>query len=243
LLARTDTQDLFRAERQQAEASLESSSSGAAGGAAIAMGEHSSTAASRGERKRNYARAALAEHRHKAREERGDEGILAGHPARRGVIAALVLSIATSGMATMSGAFAKAVETLTARNVSLHQYEFSLGLILIPMLAGVVELYGSVEAARVNRMEITMAVTAGAIIQMILLIVPILVLVGLTTGHPLALVFTPIEILIVGVATVIFIQLSRDGELTWLKGIQLCGLWALVACASLFLPPHLTLTP
>jgi len=143
----------------------------------------------------------------------------------------------------MSGAFAKAVESLTSRNEGLHQYEFFLGLILIPLLAGVVELYGSVWAARVNRMEITMAVTAGATIQMILLVVPILVLVGLNTGHPLALVFKPIEIIIVGVATVMFIQLSRDGELTWLKGMQLCGLWALVACATLFLPPHLTLTP
>lgn len=241
LLARTDTQDLFRAERQQAEARLEASSLGAAGGTASARGEHSSAAASRGERRRIYARAALAEERRrKAREEH------AGHlawRAWRGVIAALVLGIATSGIATMSGAFAKAVESLTSRNVGLHQYEFFLGLILIPLLAGVVELYGSVWAARVNRMEITMAVTAGATIQMILLVVPILVLVGLNTGHPLALVFKPIEIIIVGVATVMFIQLSRDGELTWLKGMQLCGLWALVACATLFLPPHLTLTP
>jgi Ca2+:H+ antiporter len=108
-------------------------------------------------------------------------------------------------------------------------------LILIPVLAGVVELYGSVGAARENRMEITMAVTAGASIQMILLVVPVVVLVGLFTEHPLDLVFTPIEVIVFGASTFIFMLLSRDGESTWLEGVQLCALWALVAVAALFI--------
>ena len=99
----------------------------------------------------------------------------------------LVLGVATAGVAAMSEHFAGSVEEIVTQFAVLKQYEFFLGLILIPLLAGVVELYGSVGAARENRMEITMAVTAGATIQMILLVVPILVLVGLNTGHPLDL--------------------------------------------------------
>ena len=76
-------------------------------------------------------------------------------------------------------------------------------------------------------MEITMAVTAGASIQMILLVVPILVLVGIFTGHQLDLVFSPIEVIVFGGSTFIFMLLSRDGESTWLEGVQLCpvGRW------------------
>jgi Ca2+:H+ antiporter len=86
-------------------------------------------------------------------------------------------------------------------------------------------------------MEITMAVTAGATIQMVLLVVPILVLTGLVTNHPLMLVFTPLNIIMFGAATFIFMLLGRDGESTWLEGVQLVTLWLLVAVIAVFLYP------
>jgi Ca2+:H+ antiporter len=70
---------------------------------------------------------------------------------------------------------------------------------------------------------------------MILLVVPVLVLVGLFTGHTLDLVFNPIEVIIFGASTFIFMLLSRDGESTWLEGVQLCSFWALVAVAAIFI--------
>jgi len=157
------------------------------------------------------------------------------HPALRGLLAVLVLAVATAGVASMSENFARSVEEMVKLNGTLKDYDVFLGLILIPILAGVVELYGSVGAARENRMEITMAVTAGASIQMILLVVPVLVLVGIFTGHQLDLVFTPIEVITFGASTFIFMLLSRDGESTWLEGVQLCTFWALVAVAAFFI--------
>ena len=163
----------------------------------------------------------------------------AGHRVLRGLIAAVVLAVATAGVASMSEAFAKQVERLLGDNPQFKPYEFFLGLILIPVLAGIVELYGSIETARENRMEITMAVTAGASIQMILLVVPILVIAGYIAGpsHALALVFQPLHIIIFGASTFIYMLLSRDGESTWLEGAQLCTLWLLVAVTALFLHP------
>lgn len=188
-------------------------------------------------RERIYAKAGRIEQRRRKREERGEEGPLAGKPILRGLIAALVLGIATAGVATMSESFAESVKGTVELNPALEPYQFFLGLILIPVLAGIVEFYGSVESARENHMEITMAVTAGATIQMILLVVPILVLVGALTGHPLDLIFQPLNVIVFGVATFIFMLLSRDGESTWLEGIQLCAVWLLVAITAFFLPP------
>jgi Ca2+:H+ antiporter len=236
-----DTQALFREEREQAEQRL--AATGAAYAAApvtVAIAtsaraeERESTA-----RARRYARAGVLEERRKAREARGELGLLAGHRVLRGIAAAVVLAVATAGVASMSEAFAQSVERLLADNPQFHPYEFFLGLILIPVLAGLVELYGSVETARNNRMEITMAVTAGASIQMVLLVVPILVLTGLATNHHLMLVFTPLDIIVFGASTFIFMLLGRDGESTWLEGVQLVTLWLLVAVIAIFLYPKL----
>lgn len=183
---------------------------------------------------RVYAKAGLLEHKRRQREKRGEQRLFHNRPLLRGLVAVLVLGIATTGVAAMSEHFAGSVEEIVQNFTVLKHYEFFLGLILIPLLAGVVELYGSVGAARENRMEITMAVTAGATIQMILLVVPILVLVGLNTGHPIPLQFSPLEIITFGAATFIFMLLSRDGESTWLEGAQLCTLWALVAIVAGF---------
>ncbi|MFI5273121.1 MAG: hypothetical protein ACHQ4H_08840 [Ktedonobacterales bacterium] len=201
---------------------------------AVAVAERpSGEAASR----RIYAKAGLLEHKRRLREQRGERGLFHQHPLLRGLVAVLVLGIATAGVAAMSESFAHSVEDLVTTNPALRGYEFFLGLILIPVLAGMVEIYGSVSAARENRMEITMAVTAGATIQMILLVVPVLVLVGMFVGTPLPLVFAPLDIIIFAAATFIFMLLSRDGESTWLEGTQLTAVWLLVAVVALFFPP------
>ncbi|MGZ3668030.1 MAG: calcium/proton exchanger, partial [Ktedonobacterales bacterium] len=61
--------------------------------------------------------------------------------------------------------------------------------------------------------------------------------VGALTGHPLDLIFQPLNVIIFGVSTFIFMLLSRDGESTWLEGVQLCAVWLLVAITAFFLPP------
>jgi Ca2+:H+ antiporter len=222
IASQPDTLALFASERLSAEQRLHEDQNRAA-------------SPGRGNGRGIYARAGLIEEKRRKREEQRSGGILGGRPLLRGLVALLVLAVATAGVAAMSEGFAHSTEELIKLNGALKDYDVFLGLIFIPILAGVVELYGSVGAARENRMEITMAVTAGASIQMILLVVPVLVLVGLFTGHTLDLAFNPIEVIIFGASTFIFMLLSRDGESTWLEGVQLCSFWALVAVAAIFI--------
>ena len=185
------------------------------------------------------ARAQLAAEKRAAREESGEKRFLGEHKIARGLLAVLILGVAAAGVVVMSEHFADSVKEMVETNTTLKDYEFFLGLILIPVLAGVVELYGSVGMARRKKMDITMAITAGASIQMILLVVPILVLVGWLTGHPLSLVFTPLNVIVFGASTFAFMLLSRDGESTMLEGVQLVALWLLLAVIAIYLPPNI----
>jgi Ca2+:H+ antiporter len=225
-----DTQALFQQERAAALARL-----GGAGGSAVAV-------ADRPPERRRHARGQLLAEKRAARAERGEQGFLAGHAVLRGLLAVVVLGVSTAGVASMSEHFAQSIETglkvfPTILGQRTESYEFFLGLIVIPVVAGLVELYGTVGMARRKKMEITMAVTAGASIQMILLVVPVLVVVGFATGHPLNLVFQPLAVIVLGASTFAFMLLSRDGESTLMEGVQLMSLWLLLAVTILVLNP------
>lgn len=218
------TQALFRQERDQAEYELT---------------QRVERATPRRTAKAEYAEIKRRERRKQAAGEGEGErkkGILGLHPIIRGLIALVVLGVAALGVVYMSEAFAGSVELLARENEQFIN-PFFVGLIVIPVVGGLVEMYGTTGMARRNLMEVVMGVTAGASIQMILVIVPILVIVGHFSHHPLMLIFAPLEIIIFGAATFLFMLLTRDGESTILEGIQLCSLWALLAATAYFLPP------
>ncbi|MDE3230755.1 MAG: hypothetical protein KGO05_12825 [Chloroflexota bacterium] len=216
---------LFRAERAQAEYELQ---------------QHAAQRTPQRTAKAEYVAIKRRERAERRRATGGEgaekAGILGWHPAWRGLIAVAVLAVAALGVVYMSEAFAGSVELLAHENEQFVN-PFFVGLIVIPIVGGLVEMYGTTGMAKRNLMEVVMGVTAGASVQMILVVVPVLVIVGHFTGHPLYLIFAPLEIVIFGAATFLFMLLTRDGESTILEGIQLCSLWALLAATAYFLPP------
>jgi Ca2+:H+ antiporter len=73
-------------------------------------------------------------------------------------------------------------------------------------------------------------------VQIALFVTPLLVFLSYPLGHPLNLVFTPFEMLAVGLGVAIFAYLVMDGETNWYEGIQLLALYAIIAVALYFLP-------
>ncbi len=233
---------LFSDERQQAEAELAARSGHAISASRLVESAPKKSAKARYAEEKRKARklsaAARAAERGVESAEGEAEGFLHRHKWLRIVLALVILGLAATGVVYMSEAFAGSVEFIGS------QYEhyvngFFLGLILIPVVGGAVELFGATGMARRNLIEITMGVTAGASIQMVTVVVPILVIVGYLTNHPLLLNFNPLEVIIFVAGSFLFMLLSRDGEATILEGIQLCSLWALLAAAAFFLPPAL----
>jgi len=230
LAEQPDTQALFSEEREQAEGRLED----------MDAHLHPKLRQARERRARHKQHGHGAAHAgahggHAGGEEQ--EGVLERSKGLRGALALLILAVSITGVVAMSEQFAHAAEGLVGKDGPLNAYEFFFALVIIPVVGGVVELYGTTGSARANRMELVMATTAGATIQMILLVVPVIVLVGAIYQHPLDLVFKPLEIIIFGAATFTFMLLSRDGESSILEGVQLIALWCLLALTALFLPP------
>ena len=61
--------------------------------------------------------------------------------------------------------------------------------------------------------------------------VPVLVFFGLLVGQPLTLVFTPLEVVSVGVGVLIASYIALDGKSNWVEGLQLVSVYLIVAIA------------
>src|SRR5438128_2671786 len=76
---------------------------------------------------------------------------------------------------------------------------------------------------------------AGASTQVALFVAPVMVFISLLLGHPMDFVFTGFEIGAVFIATLIVAVISRDGHSNWLEGLQLIGVYVIIALAAFFL--------
>lgn len=238
LPASTDVHALFEEERERAEARLAAEAS-AAGSFVASTGVTQSTATSAAApalpRKRIDPKGMRLEIKKQEREDRGEgnRGVFALHPIVRGLIAVAVLAAAAAGVVVMSEQFVGTIEPVA--ETFLGGNELFVGLIIIPVIGGVVEVTGAVGMARRNRMEITMAVTAGASIQMILLVAPVLVLVGASLGLEFNLVLQPLALATFLASSFVFMLLGRDGQSSLLEGVQLIAFWVLVASTAFFI--------
>ena len=65
---------------------------------------------------------------------------------------------------------------------------------------------------------------------------PILAFLSPLLGHPLDLVFTPLELVSLGAAVVVTAFVVLDGESNWLEEAMLCGVYVIAALAFFFSP-------
>ena len=156
-----------------------------------------------------------------------------GH-APFGRIASLVLLVvSTAAVAFVSEAFVGAIEPLTEEfGIS----ELFVGVILVPIVGNIAEHIVGVQIAYKNNMDFSMAISLGSSIQVALLVTPILVFLGPLLGHPLRLVFTPLELGALAAAVVVTGFVALDGKSNWLEGAMLTGVYVIAAIAFFFSP-------
>ena len=153
-------------------------------------------------------------------------------PATWSVLTAvLVLGLATAGVVVESELLVHAIEPVT---VSLGLSQTFLGLIVIPIIGNAAEHATAVTVARKGKLDLSLQIALGSSTQVALLVAPLLVLAGVLLGQPLSLLFTPLEVLALGLATVIVSIITLDGESHWFEGVQLLSLYAMVAAAAYF---------
>ena len=157
----------------------------------------------------------------------GGHGEPEGHagPSWSGRVAVAVLLGAALLLAVLSEILVSAIEPFVD---TFGLSAFFVGVVLIPTIGNLAEHLVAVQLAWKNKMEFAMAVTFGSSLQVALFVAPVLVLLGVLTGQPMDLVFTPLEIAAVAAAVGISALIAIDGESNWLEGALLILVYAIL---------------
>lgn len=137
----------------------------------------------------------------------------------------LLLAVATAGVAVLSEILVGSIEPVTT---ALHWKPAFVGLVFIPLIGGLPEYFNTISMALDKRINMVLAASAGSSIQIALLMAPILVLVSLVMPKRLDLVFSVVELAVLGLATFLFGEITKDGELVWLEGFLLILLYTMM---------------
>lgn len=142
-----------------------------------------------------------------------------------------VLIVGTIFIAAESELVSDAVEATAAL---LHVSEAFLGVIVLALVGTSADLFAAVAFARQDRMSIVFSICIGSAIQMALVVAPILVLASWAIGHPMNLVFNPLELFAIAGAAFIVRAIAADGETNWFEGLLLVGVYTLFGLAFYF---------
>lgn len=162
-------------------------------------------------------------------------------------LAAMMLGIVTVGTFYMSEVLVSVTRAVTSSHEPLMIGPWNIGvisvtpvfvgLVVLPLIGTVSEHISALRSATSGRSEVTVAVTAGASIQVALLAAPLFVLLSFfISPQPMALLFSPMELAVFALATFLFYLITEDGEGTWLEGALLLGFYFIFAGTAFFLP-------
>jgi Ca2+:H+ antiporter len=144
-----------------------------------------------------------------------------------------VLALTAAAITVMSDVLVAAIRpTLSAIGVS----ELFAGIVIVPIIGNISENVVGVQLALQNDMDFSLVVSLGASLQVALFVAPLLVVLSLFLGHPMDLVFTPLELVTVGLGVLVVGLIANDGESNWLEGAELVAVYAIVATACFFFP-------
>jgi len=140
-----------------------------------------------------------------------------------------ILGAATALVALESELLVGAIEPVT-RQLGLSQ--LFLGLVIIPLVGNAAEHAAAVTVARNGNTPLAFQIALGSSTQVALLVAPLLIFAGLLLGQPISLVFTPLEIISLAIATAVMAIITLDGESHWFEGVQLLALYGMIVAAA-----------
>ncbi|MGY8562818.1 calcium/proton exchanger [Paracidovorax citrulli] len=148
--------------------------------------------------------------------------------------AALLLGGTSVGIIWLSEILVGVVEPASAQ---LGFSDAFTGVFVLAVIGGAAEQATALVAARRNQMTLSLSIALGSGLQLALLVAPLLVLLSYVTGPaPMSLEFGPGLVLSVLVAVIITGQVASDGHSDWLRGVQLLGLYVILATLFWFVP-------
>ena len=155
-----------------------------------------------------------------------------GHPSARAALLLLLASAATIGL--MSEILVEAIEPAAE---DLEMSEIFVGVILVAIIGNAAEHSTAILMAVKDKMDLAVNIAVGSSIQIALFVAPLLVFLSYLIGPaPMDLVFTPFEVVAVGLSVGIIALITHDGESHWMEGVQLLAVYIMLGMGFWFLP-------
>jgi Ca2+:H+ antiporter len=144
-------------------------------------------------------------------------------------LSVVMLALGSLGAALASNWFVAPLEQATA---VLGLSQAFTGLVVVALASNAVEHAVGVQFAWKAKPEYAISTTLNSPLQVALLLTPVLVLVSRVVGPTqLTLVFPPLMVAALAIATVVVTVMIYDGEYTWIEGVALIGLYFMLAAA------------
>jgi len=146
----------------------------------------------------------------------------------------VVLLIGAVGAAFTSELF---VEALRPSMASLGLSEAFVGLVVVAIAGNAVENVVGVQMAMRNKPDLAISLILNSSLQVAIALTPALVLISLVVGgDALTLVLSPLLLGAVALSSLLAALIVFDGESTWLEGLALLGLYAIIAASVWYGP-------
>jgi Ca2+:H+ antiporter len=147
--------------------------------------------------------------------------------------ALITLLIATAFVALISEFLVGAVE---AARGALGFTEVFVGVIVVAIIGNAAEHSSAILMAMRNKMDLSLGIALGSSLQIALFVAPVLIFASYLFGRPMNLEFTIPEVVAVVASILIVQQICSDGESTWMEGVQLLSVYAILGILFYFLP-------
>jgi Ca2+:H+ antiporter len=143
------------------------------------------------------------------------------------------LLAATALVAVMSEFLVGAVEE-ASKELGLTQV--FVGVIVVAIIGNAAEHSTAVLVALKNKMDLALNIAVGSSMQVALFVAPVLIFASYLFGPPMNLLFTPLEVVAVGVSVAIVTLIAQDGESNWMEGVLLLAVYAILGITFFSLP-------
>jgi Ca2+:H+ antiporter len=152
--------------------------------------------------------------------------------------AILLLLISSVALAFFSEILVNSVEETVA---TLRVSRVFIGVVLLALISSTPEAIAGIEMARRNKIDLTVGISVGSSLQMVLFVAPLLVLSSyFVAPRHLNLVMGNAGAVVIFLSVLIMGMIAGDGKSNWFKGLQLLIVFLLFALLCYFLPNNVT---
>jgi len=142
------------------------------------------------------------------------------------------LAIAGVAVGVMSEILVGSIES-ASEGIGLSP--FFVSLVIVAIVGNAAEHWVAVYFAARDKVDLSVAIAIGSSAQIALFVMPVLVLLSFVVGpFPLSLEFSGLELGAILLAVLIAAHVSQDGESTWFEGLQLIGVYVVLAIVFFF---------